>query len=350
MRHLLLVTALMICCNLYAQRDTTRQNTNNYCDVITLKNGKLIYCKVQNIKHRSISYTGCGKTKDSVQTVATDSTFMINYVDGAVQSFGHLSGEDKRRPYIAIGGGMGIPTFSFGSPGPLPSSFAGELEAAHYDGYSDALIGACFNIMYAKQFTGSKIYFKGLLGYARNPLDIDAYTHVYGRSNASLPGSCAVPPFNGSTYEISITNTMVSGSYSATKLMAGVGFTKPGPTEISIDIFLGAASLTFPHNISYTASGPVGNGSNSSAVVTIYTSPGIGFAYQLGLSLRAFTIHKINLLASLDFFGAGANVPFSVQQTNFVPDVNVNHVGASKPNISYLLIEANLCVAYNFDK
>jgi hypothetical protein len=52
------------------------------CDVITLKNGNLIYCKIKSIKRSTVEYTKCSDFSSPSVSINADSVFMVNYSSG----------------------------------------------------------------------------------------------------------------------------------------------------------------------------------------------------------------------------------------------------------------------------
>ncbi|HXB12785.1 MAG TPA: hypothetical protein VNZ45_12410 [Bacteroidia bacterium] len=67
------------------------------CDVITLTNGKLIYCKIKSRNANKITYTGCVSKSDSIKEIDTHSVFMVTLPNGSSSIIAtYVSGSSTR--------------------------------------------------------------------------------------------------------------------------------------------------------------------------------------------------------------------------------------------------------------
>jgi hypothetical protein len=123
MRIRLIILFFLFAASLRASASHLAIPPDSGCDVITLINGKLIYCKVKNIGLNKVQYSNCRGNSDSIKEIKRTSVFMVNYPGGKTRILTEITNDTLHKPKIkrkvkfvfAINGGISEPTGYYGS-------------------------------------------------------------------------------------------------------------------------------------------------------------------------------------------------------------------------------------------
>ena len=292
-------------------------------DVITLINGKLIYCKVKSIGHNKVKYIPSGSNKDSIKEIDRMSVLMVNYPNGesrilTVPPSDTLHKGTRKRQYgpfvdIYISGGISSPASTYGSSAYVVANTqtgGGTVCGFASPGFTGS---AMFNLIVWKGF---KLTCKS--DYIHSGFDANTYLHEW----ADLPGS-----------PVDFINPNATGTYSYNNFSFFVGITGSvinlEPIYFDLRFLVGAFYLNFPDVQGTGYSSPYWPPYRTNVPVAI-NLPGANIrdeALDLGATIGYRVLSYMRVVFNTDFIFAGGgadNFKYNVLGSNpYDPNVSI---------------------------